>query len=279
MKRIETSLISLHDPALATLLHEAFDDDPALADSAGRTERIMRVVLASDHARKRGDQSRSSLRDPALSTLLHAAYDDQPALADSPGRTERIMRVVLASGVRPKSSPWVFLGWSSGAVATAAAVLMLALALGHRPPVPVPPGGARPPVIVAHPLPSPSVKVAPRQGASTLAKKSGTVTAAKQPPVLPAPDTSVVVRAPKRVPPATTPSGTPRHENPVTEPEAEHVAVALYSAGTAAHDAGDYESSYIAFRDSYNAVPTPEALLASGEALLQLSDQSADSAG
>ncbi|MHB9023937.1 MAG: tetratricopeptide repeat protein [Armatimonadota bacterium] len=51
--RYETEL---RDPALTALLRETFADDPALAESPGRSERIMRRILASD---KRPARSRA----------------------------------------------------------------------------------------------------------------------------------------------------------------------------------------------------------------------------
>ncbi|MHB9134485.1 MAG: hypothetical protein ACYDBB_25720 [Armatimonadota bacterium] len=46
-RRIDQFEKELHDPALTSLLRDAFDGDPALAESHGRSERIMRKVLAS----------------------------------------------------------------------------------------------------------------------------------------------------------------------------------------------------------------------------------------
>lgn len=47
-RRTSTEERELRDPALAALLQETFQDDPALAPAPGRTERIMRAVLASE---------------------------------------------------------------------------------------------------------------------------------------------------------------------------------------------------------------------------------------
>jgi len=47
-RRTSTEEREFRDPALAALLQETFQDDPALAPAPGRTERIMRAVLASE---------------------------------------------------------------------------------------------------------------------------------------------------------------------------------------------------------------------------------------
>ena len=51
MTRRDTYEDDLRDPGLAALLREAYADDPALEASPGRTERIMRLVLAEGHTR------------------------------------------------------------------------------------------------------------------------------------------------------------------------------------------------------------------------------------
>jgi len=48
------------------------------------------------------------------------------------------------------------------------------------------------------------------------------------------------------------------------------VAAALYEAGAAAYRTGDYETAYQAFQDSYDTVPTPEAALSTGNALMRM---------
>jgi outer membrane biosynthesis protein TonB len=46
MQRTETSHDELRDPLLSALLRDAYAEDPALEEAPGRTERIMRHVLA-----------------------------------------------------------------------------------------------------------------------------------------------------------------------------------------------------------------------------------------
>jgi hypothetical protein len=49
-----------------------------------------------------------------------------------------------------------------------------------------------------------------------------------------------------------------------------YAAAALYSAGTVATAVGDHHGAYEAYKASYETMPTPDALLASGDALYRL---------
>lgn len=216
------------------------------------------------------------LRDPALTALLRETYAEDPALEPAPGRGERIMRAVLATERRRAGVPpfWAAFGW--GASATAAAAVIAVLLLGGMP-------SRQNAPIATNTDNNPHVTVADQpketQPGKTLVEDNvkeflpDTPQAptpqpnwrAPRPPlreVLPRPWQEKPARPlPRTNPaPATTPAGGQ------TE-----VAAALYDVATIAYNAGDYETAYEAYQDSYAAVPTPDAILASGRTLMRLS--------
>lgn len=211
------------------------------------------------------DRYEDELKDPALTAMLRAAFADDPALAESPGRTERVMRRVLASGVRPvwQRARWAPFGWAFGSLATAAAVLVLLLRLMTQQ------AGQQ---VVKHPVPP--------QPAPKLARK------------MPAPPDDIIpVKAPSI--PATVEhpqvAWNNHHEAApeITETVSEvrntavvadvdtpaNTAATLYSAGTSASVAGDYETAFAAYQASYETSPSPEALLASAETLERMNQE------
>jgi len=232
---------------------------------------------------KRSEQYTRELQDPMLSALLRDTLADDPALAASPGRTDRIMRKVLAAGVQPqtRSFNWTPFAWTAGAFASAAAFVVLVFMMGR---LPMPGNMAR--------LPDFSTQAT--GGQPTHVQQPGDLNREKAPTDVPLPPRTRHIAVPSapqiaeisstnwnqtpinhttggtksnRVTPRKVDAPTPTEENTVK------VASALYDAGTAAKSMGDYESAYQAYRASYDAMPTPDALLASGKALEKFADQ------
>jgi len=204
------------------------------------------------------------LRDPALAALLRDSYQDDPALEPAPGRTERIMRTVLASAPRRQAHPfWASLAWGFGAAAMA--ILLLALIIGFGQPgqkvvkhEPVPPIHRQPQ--------APKFDMPDIDEYADLDKTQ-----------LPQPARNVIPEAlpkPEEKPPTAWQPASPRQEPVVVPPAPDRqevvVAAALYEAGATAYSTGDYESAYMAFQDSYDTVPTPEAALSTGNALMRM---------
>lgn len=223
---------------------------------------------------RRTDHDQDALRDPLLSALLREAYADDPALAPAPGRTERIMRGVLtAHRSRREWGGWSLIGWSFGATAMAAAVIAMMIMMAqprqdiaeaiardaHRIAVNPPPNrqtsgttqleDIAAPFNVVKPLPTQDVPVTPRT-----------------------PDAPEKPMNNWQPTPRPAPASVPR-EQPVT------VAASLYAAGTAAYASGEYEAAYEAYQDSYDTVPTPEAILSSGLVLQRLAQEALASEG
>jgi len=225
------------------------------------------------------DQFERELRDPALSALLREAFADDPALQSAPGRTERIMRKVMTSGVRPirRGVNWGALGWATGAMATAAAAIAIAIGMLH-PPQDGQIANGNPPVT---PAPTPAVihkDISNNQPivAVTPDDVLPTVNEAPRPKWEPIPEKRTVTPQLKSRVPEHTMVATADSANTAEEPENEspvHVAAALYSAGSAAQAAGDYQTAYQSYQASYDTMPTPDALLASSRALQQMAQQ------
>jgi len=221
-------------------------------------------------------EAEDDLRDPALTALLRNVYTNDPALAEAPGRTERIMRLVLSEGVRPVRRPsvWAPFAWACASVATAAAALTLILALAtpggmtgvlaYFRPAPaniVAPDSTTPRVIAAHPdrsVPTPIAihNTLDEQPLSVWQMENSAAPALQKP-------------APQE----------PAKEQPTVIEHPTFVAATLYSAGKAAQAVGDTETAYEAYKASYETVPTPDALLASGDALYKMAQESLDSEG
>jgi len=284
----------LADPILAIILQDVYEDDPALAETPERAERIMRAVRL-EAVRKKQD-----LADPALSAILQDAYADDPALMEAHGRAERIMRRILAIGGRWAAPRWSPFGWFAGATATAAVAVVLVLAFFQQTPKqqiaidsprPVSPG----PVVPTEEKPAlpPTVRkdnsVRPKKHFNnTVApvENKPAVTVAVKAPVIPAGKQQPEAKAPR----PEHPRQPERESAPVPEvqiaqlkPEPAAIAqenvqirtaAALYSTGTTAQVMGDYETAYEAYQASYDAMPTPEALMASGDALSAMASES-----
>lgn len=197
-----------------------------------------------------------SLKDPALSALLRDALSHDKALSDAPGRTDRIMRKVMAVAMRPTAQPrrWNLFAWVGGSFATAAIVVALTinLALYTMPKPMMPPGGDHTAITIKPtnereiPGSRPSNEK-PRTIATTPPAKENTV-----------PETSGLQLTPKTT------------NVPVESDSPVQVANALYDAGTAASYAGDYQTAYSAYEASYKINQSPDALIASGNALEEL---------
>jgi|GEM_PF-2113396 len=210
------------------------------------------------------------LRDPALVTLLRESYRDDPALDPAPGRTERIMRAVMATAPRRQAHPfWASLAWGFGAAAMA--ILLLGLIIGF----------GRPGEKIVHRGPDPLIKPEQQKPDFKL-PDIDQVANGTQPP---RPKQAVIPDlAPKPEEKEPEPWPAPaRQEEPVTVPPAPDqqevvVAAALYEAGAAAYSTGDYESAYQAFQESYDTVPTPDAALSTGNALIRMAREELASA-
>lgn len=210
------------------------------------------------------------LKDPLLSALLKNALADDPAMLKSTGRSERIMRKVLASGVRParRGFRWAPFAWSTGALAAAAAMLMLAFGMA-------PHGNQTDRVGNGNQAPITAKNVSPKQPTED-AVLPDTDTKPMKTPVVheqSAPrwhdnttrqNDRVKLPAPKPVIPSVIANAS---EAPVK------VAAALSEAGKAASAAGDYQGAYESYQKSYELDPSPDTLLASGVALERLANQ------
>lgn len=216
----------------------------------------------------------SELRDPALTQMLQDTFADDPALHEAPGRTERIMRAVLAHRERRRAFNFnwaVSLGWSCGAVV--AAVLMVILILGGDPrqtisslttPTPV----IHPTYEVAHEIP----KAAPRRVSAAPAPLPEPVIAWKAPQPATSERNAVLHNVVTRTP---APKPTPA---PATDAHTD-TAAALFAAGNAAYAAGDFENAYDAYQASYETIPTPEAILGTGQVLQELASRELSTEG
>jgi hypothetical protein len=211
----------------------------------------------------RTDRYTAELRDPALAALLRETYADDPALTEAPGRTERIMRQVQAAQ-RPASTPWVIWGWASGAVAATVAMGLLALSLLGKP---APELATVTPPPVSAPVPAP-------MQATPLPLTPRVVARIPEPTPTPHITTPAPVPAPR---PPVTVAHAPMPAAPAASTTT--VAAALYTAGAAAHEVGDYEGAYEAYQASYETEPNPETLLAASEALLKMDGDDAQPEG
>lgn len=197
-----------------------------------------------------------SLKDPALSALLRDALSHDKALSDAPGRTDRIMRKVMAVAMRPTAQPrrWGLLTWVGGSFATAAIVVALTinLALYTMPKPMMPPGGDHTPIVIK-----------PTNGRDIPGSRQPAV-----PPITVAVTATVIENT---LPKTSGLKLTPKTPNvPVESDSPVQVANVLYDAGTAASYAGDYQTAYSAYEASYKINQSPDALIASGNALEEL---------
>jgi hypothetical protein len=223
---------------------------------------------------RRTDIDERELRDPALAALLQETFRDDPALAPAPGRTERIMRAVLAPGKRRQAHPfWASLAWGFGATATAALLLALIIGLGK-------PGEQmveQRPIQSNRPQEQAPIFTVPSTDDIAIVPDS-TLLPPKQ-EAIPAP----VPKPEEKTPAPWTPPPGEQHEAPAMVPPAPDqqeviVASALYEAGATAYSTGDYETAYLAFQDSYDTVPTPEAALSTGNVLIRMAREELASA-
>lgn len=223
----------------------------------------------------RRNDDEKALKDAGLSALLRDAYAGDPALEPAPGRTERIMRSVLASvpPAKPARSAgfWSVFAWSSGALAAAALVVALIVGFG--------------------------LKKNTEMFANNT-KPHSNVQPKEQPPIS-LPRLKDIAQQPNGPTPEPNPQReqqwqTPqprreqqprnwRNEQPAarereTPPSSEQVMVAsaLYSVGKDAYNSGEYETAYQAFRGSYDAAPTPDALLNAGNVLIRMAQDELD---
>ena len=220
---------------------------------------------------KRTNRYCEDLQDPALSALLLEAMADDPALIDAPGRADRIMRKVLASGVQPAPHGfrWIPFAWTSGTLAAATALVFLAFGLAR-----LPQGAA----------PTPPAPIVAQRTASPVASMPAVTPAMTATPV---PDEETPDRwqslrqdTPVRqtAAPVTSVKTTrvAREETPVRETPADNpaqIADTLYAAGEAADAVGDHETAFANYQAAYEISPTPDSLLASGNALEQLNQE------
>lgn len=215
----------------------------------------------------------SELRDPALTQLLQNTFAEDPALQEAPGRTERIMRTVLAHREhrRAINFGWaVSLGWSCGAVA--AASLMVVLILGGDPrqtvssltkPAPI----VQPTYDVAQQAP----KTAPRRHTAPVSLPEPVIAWKAPQPIAPERDATPHVAVSHK--PAPAPIIATKTENHTD------TAAALFAAGNAAYAAGDFENAYDAYQASYETIPTPEAILGTGQVLQELASRELSTEG
>lgn len=260
---------ALADTGLTALLRET-DDEEAVAEAPGRTERIMRLVR-----RQSGE-----LPDPTLTALLRQTYADDPALRESPGRADRIMRGILSGSGR-----WTLPHWLTGALGTAAvaaAVLLIVLQPPKLAPIAVHPGTPSVPSTQTAVNPSvPTVPSAPHTQVVAVAPDLTPPAPVAQPrihprrhhlrtPVLPA--AVIIAKAPLPETPPTVNAGNPA-AGANTDTNQMHVAGTLYATGATAHSVGDFETAYQAYQASYDTVPTPGALMASAQALEELAHE------
>lgn len=211
------------------------------------------------------------LTDPALTALLQDTFAHDPSLADAPGRTERIMRFVLSA---PRPTPWVgwsLLGWTAGATATAAALLLL---MFHATQLPLieSPTFATAPAQVAIPTAVPATK-SPEQSLDIAARLPQPAVRNESAWEWKSPTTTVAVHpsSPWMKPDEiNTPPETLDGRVDVAEDTTVRTASALNSAGSAAYAAGDYETAYQAYAESYETLPTPDTILHTGQALQRL---------
>lgn len=227
--------------------------------------------------KNRSERYTEELRDPALSALLREALDDDAALLAAPGRTDRVMRKVLASGIRPpRRFSLAPLAWGAGAFAAAAAAVLLLFTVA-RLPLPVMPSAPSAPSLVTMPAP-PNGR---HPAVPPTRPRIEDIAVAPAPVVIEHPRTAwTPVAAPPHQPGAGPRDRRPADRstsNPAVAEGRLKVAASLIDAGKAALDAGDYETAYHAYQASYEVSPTPDALLASGAALEQLTEEALDS--
>ena len=220
-------------------------------------------------------QHERDLHDPALSALLQDSFAHDPALIASPGRTERIMRVVLTASRRRRWAGWLSIGWTAGAAATAAAMLLLIVGLARTPLVEMTPIATTP--IIA-PTPPARQAVAPAVPPSILDAQLPPPSASRNEPAWEWTSPTPTIKE-QSAPPwvksedeiAVQPSAKTSPE--IAEDHSAGAAAALNTAGAAAYAAGDYESAYQAYAASYETLPMPDTILRSGQALQRLAQE------
>jgi hypothetical protein len=238
----------LRDPQLSALLRKTFADDPALLAAPGRTERIMRRVLASGVRPTPRKWSwapfawaTGSLATTAVAALLIMTLARVPMrYGDQTISPSKMTLAVVATGPS-----------TSGETPSAPEI-----ANGVAPPLPAPPPVVeRPTVCWQRPAAHPRIRYTAPTDAVTVASLASTPTSPE----------AIAQTSPASPTQETTPAATTENQT--------QVASALYDAGTAADTAGDYADAYQAYQASYEMLPMPDALLSSGKALEHLGDQ------
>lgn len=225
----------LRDPDLAMLLRDAYADDPALKEAPGRSERIMRTVLASG--------VRSAPRGFRWAPLAWATGSLATAAA-----ALALMFMFMEPFGHHQAPAGPVANHSGPSIPRVADNLPTVPDKKNTGDTPAPP------------------KVDNKQTTVWIADKPQPPTNQErqvpphQQPQPPINDNELTVAKNPE-----TPSAAP-HE------DATQVAAALYDAGSAAYAAGDYESAYNAYKASYDITPTPDTLLATGRALEQLAN-------
>jgi hypothetical protein len=223
------------------------------------------------------DDLSQELHDPALSALLREAYRDEDALVDAPERTARIMRRLRASRPPRRPAPWTAWVYASCASGLAAAAVLLTLRLTPSP-VTISPG---PPSMTAR-VPAPTPASTPRPAPAPPRQRPDAVLV--DPGEASSPTWVTHTPLPAPVPLAPTASTAPTlalapGPAPASSEDSATVAAALYSAGSVAQVAGDFEAAYTAYHASYETMPTPDAILASGRALQAIAQETLASDG
>ncbi|HEX2948102.1 MAG TPA: hypothetical protein VHV83_00790 [Armatimonadota bacterium] len=223
----------LRDPVLSALLHEAFENEADELTSPGRSERIMRKVLASGvySAPRRSRWSpwvwaTGSLATTAAAVVILLGTLHSPLLQQ--GQNVDTAAPKVAEQTMPAAVP----------LKESSTPRHMAVTYVKEKPAESWTETTQPRQKVSH-----QNQILPRKNAGIAQGIS-------------IPHDGEIAKVPTVKPNAETPAAS-THQ----------VAAALYNAGSAAHAVGDYATAYSAYQASYELEPTPDALLASGTAL------------
>ncbi len=245
-RRTEQYARALRDPALSAILKATFAGDTALAPSPGRTERIMRQVLASGIT-------------PRRHTFNWAPFAWTVAAAGA-------ALLVMALSIRLVRLP---AGWGPEMQTTVAQL--------QTPPALHPQNSVTPPPATTIPTQDKFADTPPATAdanANANADVDANADIDTAPPVVPA----WKAPAPEAQQPSETAALPAEEQNSPEQNQTEiaSLAATLYDAGSTAHDAGDLPTAYAAYQASYDTLPMPDSLMATSDVLGRLADDELD---
>ncbi len=251
----------LIDSNLTTLLKETYGIESALTYSGNRTENIMLAI-------KSASRDEAFLGDADLTQKLKDSYEDDPALIPAPGRTHRIMQNISTVVWNPLANFQRQIAIIT--VSLSAALIMFFVQFQNYNKIEPAYNTAVIPGIPEKHNKIPDYIVVPIKNKEFKSKIVKPVVVKN---VLPDKHRNENTRRLEKVNQKKIIEYPVNAINPANiariESSNQRIAAALYSSGNIAHASGDYNSAYNAYLTSYELSPSPEALLASGQALVE----------